>query len=666
MKNMKKDIRSWRALLVGGAVGLVAALAYLSGVFGSWDNRLSDLLYLPHQVDPRIYIVSIDDTSLTQIGRWPWPRSVHAELIDKLKEAGARVIAYDVNFPEPSVEKDDQALADSIKAAGNVVLPIEMQFIISRGQVTYDPQKVVSSIPLIGSAAAASGHVNSPPDTDNIFRRVSLSVSGPDGKIVPSFEAQILEVIGQPSLLKAARVDPLGRMMISFAGAPGSAYKRQTFSAVDVLQGTRDLTPLKGAIVFVGATAYDLHDNLLVPTSFGLPMPGVEVHANILDTLLDRHWLSAVPSSAQAAVLVLLGLLVGLLVWKLRAKWNLPLTVLIWIIVLVASLILFDRGWIYGILWPTVVMVLAYAAVTLERKISAEREKKQLKQAFSQYVSKSVVDSILADPGKLKLGGERKRMSVLFSDICGFTSISEGLSPEKLVELLNRYLNRMTEIVFEERGVLDKYIGDAVMAFWNAPLEQPHHAECAVRTALKMQSVLDQMNINKDFGDVEIRIGVGINTGDMVVGNVGGDMRFDYTVIGDNVNLGSRLEALTRQYKVGVILTESTKEELNSNILCRKLDKVAVKGKKEPVVIYEAIVEVHAATAEQKKLAQDFESALEKYFERDFSGAKSSCDAVLAVSPEDFPTQNLKDRCDHFISEPPPADWVGTWVYTKK
>ncbi|MDQ7814439.1 MAG: adenylate/guanylate cyclase domain-containing protein [Patescibacteria group bacterium] len=663
---MKIKMKSGRALLVGGAVGLVAALAYLSGIFASWDNRLSDLLYLPHQVDPKIYIISIDDSSLTQIGRWPWPRSVHAELIDRLKEAGARVIAYDVNFPEPSDETDDQALAESVKAAGNVVLPIELQFLISRGQVTYAPEKAVSAIPQIGAAAAASGHVNSPPDTDNIFRRTSLVVRGPDGKIVPSFETQILDVIGKLSLSKEARVDSLGRMMVSFAGAPGNAYRQQTISAVDVLRGTRDLTPLNGSIVFVGATAYDLHDNLLVPTSFGLPMPGVEVHANILDTLLNRRWISEFPSSAQAAVLVLLGFLVGFLVWKLRAKWNLPLTVLLWIIVLVASLILFDRGWIYGILWPTVVMLLSYAAVTLERKISAEREKKHLKQAFSQYVSSAVVDSILADPSRLKLGGERKRMSVLFSDICGFTSISEGLSPEKLVELLNKYLNRMTEIVFEERGVLDKYIGDAVMAFWNAPLEQPHHAEQAVRTALKMQRVLDKMNEDKDFGDVEIRIGVGINTGDMVVGNVGGDMRFDYTVIGDNVNLGSRLEALTRQYKVGVITTEATRQELGEHILCRRLDKVAVKGKKEPVVIYEAMVEEHDATDGQKKLAHDFEDALEKYFARDFTAAKASCDAILSVSPEDFPTKNLKERCDHFLQEPPPSDWVGTWVYTKK
>jgi adenylate cyclase len=663
---MHHKLERYRPLLVGGVVGLLAALGYSVGLLENWNNRASDLLFLPHRPDPAIAIVAIDDASLTQIGRWPWPRTVHAEIIDKLTAAGAEVIGYDVNFPEPSTEADDRELARAIKDADNVVLPLELSMLMARDSVTYDPQTVLQSIPVLGAAAKGAGHVNSPPDTDNVFRRIPLAVKGKDASRIPAFEAEILRLLGQEPRLSEVPQDRLGRMRVNFSGPPHNPEGFRTVSAVNLLRGTADPSVFRGSIVLVGATAFDLHDNLLVPTSGGQPMPGVEMHANVLDTLLGRRWLREVPGYLTALYLVLLGLLLGLLVPRLRARYSLPATFALWVAAVVAAFMLFDRGWLLDVLWPTFVMIFAYAGVTLERRIAADRGRRQLKTAFSRYVSPAVVETIIADPAKLRLGGERKTMSVLFSDICGFTSISEKMSPDKLVEMLNVYLSSMTAIVFEERGVLDKYIGDAVMAFWNAPFEQPDHAYRAVATAIKMQKVLDDMNAKKEFGDVEIRIGVGINTGDMVVGNVGGEARFDYTVIGDNVNLGSRLEALTRQYKVGVLMTEATRQACGDRILARRLDKVAVKGKKEPVVIHEAMAEANEATAEQKDFARAFEAALEKYFAKDFSGCLADCEALLKSHPTDGPLGLLKERAAHFLQEPPPADWDGTWVYTKK
>lgn len=653
-------------MLVGAAIGLLAALGYSVGLLENWNNRTSDLLFLQHRPDPSISIVAIDDASLTQIGRWPWPRTVHAEIIDKLKAAGASVIGYDVNFPEPSTETDDRELARAIKEAGNVVLPLELSTLLSRDSIIYDPQTVLQSIPLLGAAAKASGHVNSPPDTDNVFRRIPLDIRGKDASSIPSFEGEILRLLGLEDRLAEAPLDCLGRMRVNYSGPPHNPEGFRTISAVNLLRGTADLSVLKGNVVLVGATAFDLHDNLLVPTSNGQPMPGVEMHANVLDTLLGRRWLRELPGYLTALYLILLGLVLGLLVPSLRARYSLPGVAVLWALTVITAFVLFDRGWLIDVLWPTFVIIFAYAGVTLERRIVADRQRRELKTAFSRYVSPAVVDTIIADPSKLRLGGERKNMSVLFSDICGFTSISEKLSPDKLVEILNIYLSRMTAIVFEERGVLDKYIGDAVMAFWNAPFEQPDHACRAVTTAIKMQKVLDEMNAKKEFGEVEIRIGVGINTGDMVVGNVGGEARFDYTVIGDNVNLGSRLEALTRQYKVGAIVTEATRGACGDRILFRRLDKVAVKGKKEPVIIHEAMAEMPEATSAQKEFARAFETALDKYFAKDFSGCLADCEALLKSHPTDGPLALLKERTAHFLQESPPADWDGTWVYTKK
>jgi len=651
----------FRPILVGSVVGLVCAACSLFGVMDTWSARATDRLFLDRVPDRSITIIAIDDASITQIGRWPWSRTVHADLITKISDAGAKVIGYDVNFPEVSNSQDDMILADAMKASGRVVLPVELQL---TGR-TYDPAKVLTPIPLIASAAVATGHSNTPPDADGVMRHIPLQVASPDGSpAIESFVAQVARHAGLDAALTAVPQDGMHRMAVNFDGPPFRTFR--TISAVDVLRGNADISVLKNGVVFVGATAPDLHDALLVPTSNGALMPGVEIHASMFDTIAHRRWLMPVPSWLLALFILLLGALVGICVPFVRARWSLSALFLLWIAFIVSAFVAFDRGWIVDMVWPTFALLFSYAAVTIERRVQSERDRRELKTAFSRYVSASVVDSIIKDPSKLKLGGERKRMSVLFSDIRGFTTISEGLSPEKLVETLNIYLTRMTDIVFQHQGVLDKYIGDAVMAFWNAPFDQPDHALKAVMTALDMRDALSQMNREKAFGNVEIRIGLGINTGDMVVGNVGGTARFDYTIIGDNVNLGSRLEGLTKEYLVDILVAEATAKEIAQTIFCRKLDKVAVKGKKEPVMIYQVMETVDKVNPSQRELAKAFEVALDAYFARDFDGAITKCDAILATYPNDGPTKNLKTRAEHFRTDPPPSEWVGTWVYTKK
>ncbi len=628
---------------------------------------MSDRLFISRPVSPLVAIVSIDDTSIVQLGRWPWARSVHAQIINKLHEAGVRVIGYDVNFPEASSEEDDKALEDAIKTAGNVVLPVELE-VQQRGtnKLVFTPEKTLSPISRLAAAAKATGHTNTPPDADGVMRRFPLYIDSPDagGTSVPAFTVEVARLAGLSSRIAEAPVDALDRMTVNYPGAPGKNF--QTIRAVDIVRGTADLSALKGRVVFIGSTAANLHDELLVPTSEGVLMSGVEIHASALETIASQKWLQPVPKPLGALFLLLIGLCIALAVTILRQRVNLPLVSVLWLGFLVGSFVLFERGIQVDLLWPTMTFVFVYAAVTLERRVHSDRERKQLRNAFSRYVSGSVVDSIMQNPDKLRLGGDRRRMSVLFSDIRGFTTISEGMSPDALVHILNVYLNRMTDIVFKHGGVLDKYIGDAVMAFWNAPLDQPDHALRAVSTALEMRDALADLNASKAFGELEMHIGIGINTGDMVVGNVGGDARFDYTVIGDNVNLGSRLEGLTKEYGIAFIVAESTKGELRDAVVTRRLDKVAVKGKKEPVVIYEAMDLKENATQERINLAHDFEAALDLYFSRQFEHCIESCEAILKTHSEDGPSKNLLERAKVFQTNPPPAGWNGTWVFTKK
>lgn len=654
-----------RPIIIGLAVALFGVLALLSGALSSWSHRATDRLFLDKEPDSSILIVAIDDASITRTGRWPWDRSVHADLIRKLSNGGARVIGYDVNFPEPQDAENDNDLASAIIDAGNVVLPTELKLIRGPFDLTYDQERTLKSISTIASAAKRTGHSNTPPDEDGVVRRIPVRVEDPDGGgVVHAFGYEIAKLADPSVDVSEAPRDRFDQVIIHYPGSPFTTY--EMVSAADLLQGDVNPTIAQGKAVFVGSTAPDLHDEQLVPTSMGTPMPGVEVHASLANTLLTRDWLRPAPTWLSILILLAIGLILGLLTPLVRARWSVLGVLLIWFAILATAFMAFDQGTIVDIVWPTIVLVFAYAGVTLERRITAEYERRKLKTLFSRYVTPSIVDTILDDPSKLNLGGERKRMTVFFSDIRGFTSLSEAIEPEELVTHLNTYLDRMTDIVFEHEGVLDKYIGDAVMAFWNAPFDQNDHALRAVKNALDMRESLRKMNADKVFGKHEFKVGMGINTGDMIVGNTGGKVHTDYTVLGDSVNLASRLESLTKEYGVGILTSQSTVDELDGKVLVRKLDKVAVKGKKEPVTIYEVVTLMDKATMEQKESVRAFETALDDYFARRFEEAAEKCQAILAKKPEDKSVKTLCERAEAFAKHPPTDDWDGRWVYSKK
>lgn len=653
------------ATLIGLAIGILGGGAQFIGVFDTWSYRFTDRFFLPHQADPSVVIVAIDDASLGRIGRWPWPRTVHADLIDRLSSFGVKAIGYDVNFPEPSDPGSDTKLAEAIRHSGKIIMPIELKMSIIQGKLSFHSASTVQSIVEIQSAAVASGFTNVPLDDDAIARRAPLFVRDSGGSVVHGFADEVARLAGLAPDDSIVPSDTYGRFLINFANEPSRSFR--TVSAADVLQNRMDASVFKNATVFVGVTARDLHDYQNVATSRGEPMAGAEVHASIYDTLVSQNWLRIVDRWLQAAFLLLIGLLLGVFVPRLRPRYSLIGTFVLWLGCLIAAFVLFDRGYVTDIVWPTLVIFFAYAALLLERWLDVEAQRRQLRSAFSRYVSASVVESIMQNPDKLKLGGDRRRMSVLFSDLRGFTTLSEGLSSEKLVEVLNTYLNEMTNIVFDEGGVLDKYIGDAVMAFWNAPFDQPDHVIRAVRCAVRMQDRLKAMNKEGRFPKgIELKVGVGVNTGEMVVGNIGAETRYDYTVIGDSVNLASRTESLCKEYGVGIIITQNTADDLADAFHLRLLDQVAVKGKKEPIRLFEVLGLKGKVAEAELAYARHYEQTMNLYFTRRFDEATQECDKLLAERPDAAAVVHLKERCDIYRKDPPAADWDGTWVMKKK
>lgn len=662
-KREERFIRRFiRPLFIGCMVGLVCAVASSLGVFRFWSDRVSDRLFLDRAVDSRIVIVAIDDASLASVGRWPWTRSVHAELIRRISKAEPAVIAYDVNFSDRQSDSEDADLASAMIDAGTVVLPTEVRFI---DKVSYDTARTIRPISVLSSDAVRTGFSNITPDNDGIVRRVPLFSTDTHGTgLIRAFGYESATVLERALKTENAPIDDERRLIVAFSGSPGESFPR--VSAKDVLDGKVSDEVFKGKAVFVGSTAPDLHDEFLVPTSNGVLMPGVEIHASLANALLTRSWLVHFPTNITMMILFGLGLLFGLFVPFIRMRWSLLFSFVVWVGFIVASFIAFDRGWILDVVWPTLTIVGSFSGIVAEQRVTAERERRMMRHVFSQYVSPSVVESIMRDPKGLTLGGERRRMTVSFVDIRGFTTLTEHMDAAELVEMLNDYLDRMTKIVFKHEGVLDKYIGDAIMSFWNAPFDQPNHASLAVHAALDMRAALRQMNRARLFGGGEWKVGMGINTGDMIVGNMGGEGHAAYTVIGDSVNLASRLESLTKEYGVSIFIAQETADELHGEFLLRRVDRVRVQGRTEPVTVYELVESMDHAETWQKEMVRVFEEALDAYTSRHFDEAASLFDAFRSAHPEDVPARVIGDRARTFCTKPPPDAWDGTWVYTRK
>ena len=696
------------------ALGLGLAAALLALLLQGWLRPVelvaTDLLMRlrgPQPADPRITIVDIDETGIDGVGRWPWRRTHMARLIDRLKADGARVIALDAVFSEPSLRDadvdlsgDDRALAESIRRAGNVVLgyffrqkagspPTPGALAGAAFNAVYEPPEgipiprrrgVEANLPLFARAAAAQGFFSHERE-GGVLRHYSLAIRHGDDAYPPLALRAAGLFLGRSELAlasqsgvavieiagRAVHANERGELWVNYRG-PRKTYP--TVSAAQVLNGTFQPGTFRDRLVLVGLSESGLAD--LQASPFG-EMPGVEVHANVADDLLNGTYIrdTGMLAGLSLAALVLLALAVALLV--LRTERHLTGALLAAALVLAwpaaAFFAFVTAGWHLQVVSPLLAGSLALVGSLRYRVATEEARAQRIKQTFQHYVSGAVVDEMLRHPERVKLGGERRQMTVLFSDIRGFTSISETLDPEALVQLLNELFTPMTRIVLDHGGTLDKYMGDALMAFFGAPLNQPDHAARACRATLAMRDELVRLNAGwqatgKLPPHLTLGLGIGLNSGEMSVGNVGSEAVFGYTVIGDNVNLGSRIEGLNKDYGTQILVSESTREAAGDGLLFRELDWVRVKGKLQPVGLHELLATLPAA-ADDTERAEAFAHGLALYRAQSFAAA-AEIFATLADHRADGPAKAFLERCRHYQEDPPPADWDGVEVRKTK
>jgi adenylate cyclase len=572
-----------------------------------------------------VVIVGIDDKSLEKIGRWPWDRSRVASMIDSLKDMGAKTIVMDIIFSEPW--KDDDALAASIKRAGNVILPIVFDFKSEKSKITDDvlydssfpmvrnsanfkifppitANKVLVPLKQLSTVAKTLGHINMIPDNDGVLRWEIIAIEL-DGEVFPSISLQAARLAKdlpmEAMMLKAADgiqlgdsfvpTDFWGRMLIRYYGPEGTTPQ---ISALDILQNKVNPAKIKDRIVLIGATAVGIYDLRVTPTGI---MPGVEKHANVITSILRKDFILRITNLTNVLIIFISGIIFSILIVRLKALFGALLSfVFIGALYLITNYFFFEKNLWIDLSYPGSNLVVTYFAITAYRYATEERYAKRIRGMFSSYVTERVVNELIKNPSLAKLGGERREITVMFSDVRGFTTFSEKHSPEQVVHILNEYLGEMTDIIFQWEGTLDKFVGDEIVAFWGAPLPQENHAELAVKCTLHMARRLNELQAKwESEGRESLYAGFGINTGEVIVGNIGAEgKKMDYTVIGDNVNLGARVEGLTRKYKSDMIITEATLDKIRNLIAEDKswkikvegLDRVAVKGKAEPVAIY--------------------------------------------------------------------------------
>ncbi len=656
----------------------IAALSTRTGIGGTdplqtvemktYDWRLSHTAR-PETARADIALVAIDEGSLRTLepfaGRWPWPRVVHSSLIDFLARAGAKLIVYDIDFAEAdsrvgfkygdstwSGAESDKAFADSIKAAGNVILLADASYDAETPEVERIPRSgypldvpgiidrrgLLPPFAALAGSASALGH--------NLF---ILDPDGPLRHVVPFVRShgRLLPSLGVAAALRAAGIPPADvrldgtqlryrdRVMplswrhvrssdgvlsylwgaINFRGPAlladlkGRTYP--TYSFFDVLQSqeqidakmkpTVDPAAFRGKIVFVGTTAAGLHDVFETPFSNGA-MPGINVHAAVADDLLSNRFLDQPTGGVRTATVLTAALVVGVVAVLLPAWWATAFALAAIGAMGWGATMLFGAGHWVNLSQPVLASSFALFGGVGYQYFVEGREKRKMKKLFGQYVSKDVYEQLVANPSLARLGGQRREMTVLFSDIRGFTTVTERGQPEEIVGMLNEYFTRMVDLVFQHHGTVDKFVGDMVMALFGAPLDDPQHADHAVQAALDMITELAKLNARwKAEGRyAELDIGVGINTGAMIAGNIGSDAIMSYTVIGDAVNLGSRLESLNKQYGTRIIISDATRARLTGQYQFRPLGDVVVKGKTQPVAIFEVVG--RAPISEEAKL----------------------------------------------------------------
>ncbi len=720
-------------LALPAAVLVPAVLLMLAHVQPLEELRLK-VFDTYQRMQPRTYepvpvtIVDIDEESLRRLGQWPWPRDTLAKLTTKLFEYGAAAAGFDIVFAEAdrtsprlllptwkkflgdglpkesSIPDYDDDFAGAIMG-GNVVtgfvlsdsasaMPVRKFGMVIKGEdpadYVFPYAGAIGNLPVLTSASKGNGAFNAIPDSDGLIRKVPL-LFRVRGQLVPSLSSELLRiaqgastyvVTTSPTGVSEVRIgdyaiptDRYGHMWIHY-----SPYRPDRYiPAWEVLEGHFDRTRLEGHLVLIGTSAAGLKDIRSTPLD---PVTnGVEVHAQALEQILSHHFLER-PDWLESAELIGM-LLCGILVWGVLALTSPYMGAICTVLILVSSAFLSWIGFTrYHMLIdpvsPALVILLMYVAESLRGYMVTERERSQVRHAFSHYMSPALVKKLAEQPDSLKLGGEMKNMTILFCDIRGFTTISEQFDAEGLTKFINGFLTPMTNIILERQGTIDKYIGDCIMAFWNAPLDDADHAEHACRSALAMMDGLQLLNAERErqcAADssrfIPVQIGIGLNTDLCCVGNMGSDQRFDYSVLGDGVNLASRLEGQSKYYGMNIVIGEKTKDALKGFAVL-ELDLIKVKGKTSAVRVYGLMGdELLAQTEAWQDYSLLHDAMLAAYRARmweqtlDLCQRMNACAAAASFEVSGF-LSLYRERAADYRDSPPPSDWDGSYAATSK
>jgi adenylate cyclase len=681
----------------------------------------------PQEIRP-VVIVDIDEASLKAIGQWPWPRTTVADLVTQITQLGAVTIGFDIIFPEPdrmspaiaersfrgidaetrakldSLPSNDEALADAIKhsrvvvgqagaAAPEVKTTADAALqtgVAFRGP---DPHRylvtfagLLRNVPVIEQAAAGRGLFSINPESDGIIRRVPVIMTA-QGSLVPSLSLEMLRVVtGSSAIL--VRVDEAGVQSVAVPGLEVPTDRNGQFwvhfnhhdperyvSAKDVLQGNVPPDRLAGKLVLIGTSAIGLLD--LKTTPLDATMPGVEVHAQILESVLSKSSLvnPNYAIGAELALAVLFGLAIIVAAPMLPASVVIVLGGCLIAGLIGLSLYLFvEHNLLIDFTYPLISSWLIYLVLTFVNYFREQKQRRQIRSAFGYYLSPHMVEQLARSPEKLVLGGEERRMTILFSDVRGFTTISEHYKddPQGLTRLMNRFLTPLTNAIIERKGTIDKYIGDAIMAFWNAPVDDHEQEANACEAALEMLSRAETLNgeLKREAeGDggvyMPLRIGIGLNTGPCVVGNMGSDFRFNYSVLGDTVNLASRLEGRTKDYRIPVVIGSRTAEGAKQKFAVMEIDLIMVKGKKQPEAVFTVLgrSEVEADPRCQE-LREANAQMLGRFRKQQWDDAIDLI-ARCRKFANGFDISGLYDmyeeRIELYRAQPPGPDWDGVY-----
>jgi adenylate cyclase len=696
----------------------------------------------PPQGKP-VTIIDLDEESLAEIGQWPWPRTTVAKLIENLMQMGAALVAFDIVFAEPDrmnpnnipdtvvgldeatkaklrlLPSNDEIMSRVIRKS-RVVLgqagywekletkkgpPIKKSVALLKQGKNVNPafflprfQSLIRNVPVLEKHATGHGIFSLVPEPDGIVRRVpTLFVY--ENELYPSLAVEMLRVaVNRKSILVKANVagitflgvhknlqiptDSHGRVWPYFSKSDKSKY----VSAKDVLNGTADPALIKGKLTIVGTSAVGLLDIRAVPTE--PVIPGVEVHVQLIESAMHKKWLSR-PNyfiGAELALILFGGLAMIILVPWAGAKWTMGLFLLVsggagatsWYL-FAEHRLLFDAG------YAIISILLLYTVLTYTGYAKEEASRRQTRNAFSKYLSPDMVARVAENPGELKLGGEKREMTLLFCDVRGFTTISEQFDAVGLTALINKLLTPLTNAILDRQGTVDKYMGDCIMAFWNAPLDDEDHIYNGCVSALAMLAEMGPLNDRleieaKEEGrkHIPLKVGLGLNTGECVVGNMGSDQRFDYSVLGDTVNLAARLEGQSKSYGMNVVLGPTTNAAVTDRMATIDLDYIQVKGKTEGTYIYGLMgdAEVKAGprfVALQKKISD----AMDSYRQQRFDEAAGMFKEIRRLGSDEHKPWHLEvnldvlcDLYDERIAEykinPPAADWDGVFIATTK